>query len=301
MRMHMDGNRDGTSTKSAGGLLAPPPPPSGKYVAVPTEMNMNMHMFGGMYAPTDWVTLMVMIPFLTQDMDHRTAPSPMAPGGGKFTTRTKGIGDISASAMIRLLDWNSHKVHLNAGVGFPTGSMDEKDNTPASMGRNVVLPYPMQPGSGTFSLLPGATYNGRTDHLSWGAQGMGTIRLGKNDEDYRLGNEYMLTGWGAVKLFDWVSGGARLQWRQWFNIHGSDDRLTAPGGIPAKNFIPTADPDRRAGRSLEIGPSVNFLIPSGPAKGIRVGVEALLPIYRYLDGPQLETDWTLTAGIQYAF
>jgi len=46
---------------------------------------------------------------------------------------------------------------------------------------------------------------------------------------------------------------------------------------------------------------VNFVIPSGPGKGVRLGVEALLPLYRHLDGPQLETDWTLIAGIQYAF
>jgi len=291
MRMHMNGNRDGTRTQSARNLLRP----NGKYVAVPTKMNMNMHMFGAMYAPTDWVTLMLMVPVLTKDMDHKTA------AGGRFTTRTKGVGDITASALIRVFEGESHRLHLNASVGFPSGSMDEKDNTPVSMGRNVILPYPMQIGAGTFSLQPGATYNGNLDPFSWGAQGMGRIQLGTNDEGYRLGNEYMLTGWGAAKLFDWLSAGARLQWRQWFNITGNDGRLGAPMGILAKDFIPTADPDLRAGRTLELGPSVNFVIPSGPGKGVRLGVEALLPLYRHLDGPQLETDWTLIAGIQYAF
>lgn len=291
MRMHMDGNRDGTHDRSVGSLLQP----TGNYVAAPTEMNMNMHMFGGMYAPTDWATLMLMVPILTKDMDHRTAP------GGKFTTRTKGLGDISASVLIRLLENENHGLHLNAGVGFPTGGMNEKDKTPASMGLQVILPYPMQLGAGTFSLQPGVTYNGRTDRFSWGAQGMGKIQLARNDEDYRLGNEYMLTGWAAATLFDWMSAGARVQWRQWFNISGQDDRLGAPMGIPAEDFVPTADPDQRAGQSLELGPSVNFVIPSGPAQGIRLGLEALLPLYRNLDGPQLETDWTFIAGVEYAF
>ncbi len=35
-------------------------------------MDMEMHMLGVMYAPSDDVTLMAMVPFVRLDMDHRT-------------------------------------------------------------------------------------------------------------------------------------------------------------------------------------------------------------------------------------
>ncbi len=291
MRMHMDGNREGTDSVSAGSILRP----NGKYPVVPTEMNMQMHMVGAMYAPKDWVTLMAMFPFVVIDMDHRTAT------GQKFTTRSSGIGDIKTTALIRLLQRPGHTAHLNAGVSWPTGSIDRKDNTPASMGQNTQLPYPMQLGSGTVDLLPGVTYSGQGDWSSWGSQAMGTIRLGRNSENYRFGHEYMLTSWAAAVPHPWFSIGGRIQWRQWFDVEGQDDRLGSPMGIPAKDFVPTADPDLRGGMQLDIGPSVNFITKKGALKGLRFAFEMLLPVYRDLDGPQLETDWTLTAGIQYAF
>jgi hypothetical protein len=38
----------------------------------------------------------------------------------------------------------------------------------------------------------------------------------------------------------------------------------------------------------------------GALAGLRLAVEFVAPLYQDLDGPQLETDWTLTTGIQYA-
>jgi hypothetical protein len=42
-------------------------------------------------------------------------------------------------------------------------------------------------------------------------------------------------------------------------------------------------------------------MPSGPLLGIRLDLEAGLPVYEHLDGPALETDWIVTAGLQHAF
>jgi hypothetical protein len=105
------------------------------------------------------------------------------------------------------------------------------------------LPYPMQIGSGTYDLLPGMTYTGESSFLSWGAQAMGTIRLGDNKNDYRLGNRVDLTAWLAHNWTRWLSTSVRLAWSHWGNINGSDDELN-----PAA--VPTADPNRRAGNRL---------------------------------------------------
>ncbi len=295
-RMRMDGNLDGTNDRSIGEIVRP----GGDFLVTPTDMDMQMHMFGIMWAPHDRVTLMGMLPYVILEMDHQTAM------GVDFTTRSKGLGDISVAALVGLWENETHSFHLNAGVSFPSGSIDRKDDTPASMGKNVQLPYPMQLGSGTVDLKPGLTYNGRLDFLSWGAQASGVIRLGRNEENYRLGNRYNLTSWGAVPLFEWMSVGGRVSWEQWLDVQGKDDRipdLTLPDGtvVPAKNVIPTADPDLRGGERLDIGPSINLVATRGMFKGVRFGVEALFPAYQNLDGPQLESKWRLIAGLQYAF
>lgn len=43
---------------------------------VPTGMTMDMHMLGAMYAPSDRLTLMAMLPYIKKDMDHITFAGP---------------------------------------------------------------------------------------------------------------------------------------------------------------------------------------------------------------------------------
>ncbi|WP_156346373.1 hypothetical protein [Verrucomicrobium spinosum] len=46
---------------------------------------------------------------------------------------------------------------------------------------------------------------------------------------------------------------------------------------------------------------MNFRVPNGPLKNQRLAVECLWPVYQDLNGVQLERDWTLYAGWQWAF
>ncbi|MDJ0798369.1 MAG: transporter [Calothrix sp. MO_167.B12] len=279
MLMSMNGNRDGTDKLSDSEVLQ-------QFMVTPTKMTMEMHMFGAMYAPSDNLTLMAMVPYVVKDMDHITR------SGVRFTTNSEGFGDIKTSALYKIFDDNNQRIHLNLGASFPTGSINERDDTPA--GNNQILPYPMQIGSGTFDLLPGITYLGQSKQNSWGAQAMGTLRLGENSNGYRLGNQFLLTGWVARNWTEWLGTSLRLTGRTWGNIDGEDDRLNPM-------MIPTADPDRRGGTQLDIGFGVNLYAPKGDLKGSRLAVEFELPLYRSLDGPQLETDWQLTLGLQAAF
>ncbi|MEM7009128.1 MAG: transporter, partial [Thermodesulfobacteriota bacterium] len=182
MFMDMDGNRIGTNKVSNQRVLE-------DFMVTPTDMTMQMHMFGLMYAPTDYITIMGMLPYVKKSMNHLTRM------GTRFKTESSGIGDIKFTGLIKIFDNYRQRVHLNAGMSFPTGSIDEKDRTP--MGPNQQLPYPMQLGSGTFDLLPGITYLGQFNNISWGSQVSGVIRLGENDRDYTLGNVLDLTAWGA--------------------------------------------------------------------------------------------------------
>jgi hypothetical protein len=236
---------------------------------------------------------MLMVPLVRLEMDHRTR------AGTTFTTRSDGIGDISATALIDLWKGDGHKVHANLGLSFPTGSISEQDKLPTSGGSTVRIPYPMQLGSGSYELLPGVTYNGNANAWSWGAQARGTIRLNDNHATYRLGNEYALTGWGALELARWVSVSLRTEWTHNMNIDGRDESSSLDPNAPPT--VPTKDPGRQAAMRLDLLGGVNFMVPSGPLLGVRLALEAGLPICERLDGPALETDWIMTAGLQYAF
>lgn len=276
MFMNMEGNRDGTNSLSDSEVLE-------DFMITPVDMTMEMHMFGAMYAVSEDVTLMAMVPYVSKEMEHLTR------SGRRFTTNSEGIGDIKTTALYTIFDRDKQRVHLNLGVSFPTGSINERDDTPA--GDNQILPYPMQIGSGTFDLLPGITYLGQSKKGSWGAQALTTLRLGKNDNGYRLGNKYQLSGWIGRNWTDWLSTSVRLTGTTWGDIDGADDRLNPM-------MIPTADPDRRSGTQVNVGFGVNLYAPEGDLQGSRLAIELELPIYRDLDGPQLETDWQLTLGLQ---
>ncbi len=279
MRMDMAGNRDGTTDLTPAQVLQ-------QFPVTPTEMTTDMHMLGVMVAPTDELTLSLMAPYVFKSMEHITRM------GTRFTTQSNGFGDIRLMGLYKILDQDRQRIHLNAGISFPTGSTNQRDDTPA--GLNQVLPYPMQLGSDTFDLHPGITYLGQSEGWSWGGQALGTIRLGTNGNSYRLGNRLNITGWGARRWNNWFSTSVRLNGNTWGNISGADPRLNPV-------IIPTADPNRRGGTRLDVGLGLNFLVNKGALAGHRLAIEFALPVYQSLDGPQLETDWLLTVGWQKAF
>jgi hypothetical protein len=278
MFMDMDGLRDGTTSVSAQQVLD-------NYMVTPLEMSMEMHMVGFMYAPSDDLTLMAMLPVVEKAMDHRTRM------GREFTTETSGFGDLKLAALYDIWQSGNHQVHINAGVSLPTGGIDEEDDTPA--GRSV-LPYPMQLGSGTYDLMPGLTYLGHAQETGWGAQIQGTYRIDENDNDYALGDRYDMSAWVSRSFCTWMSGSLRLVHADWSNIDGADPSLNP-------QMVPTADPNLRGGNRTELGFGVNLFAAEGFAKGHRFAAEVLWPIREELNGPQLETDLSVVVGWQKAF
>jgi hypothetical protein len=152
MNMQMDGMRSGTERVSSSDVF------DANYAVAPESMSMEMHMLGAMYPPTDKLTLMVMANYIETEMNHLVNPAVagMINGGESgFTTESSGLGDLKISALYRFYLEGNHKAHFGLGLSLPTGSIDEKDDTPAMGGRQrQQLPASMQLGSGTFDLLP---------------------------------------------------------------------------------------------------------------------------------------------------
>ncbi|MGH1419677.1 MAG: hypothetical protein ACRBCJ_12530 [Hyphomicrobiaceae bacterium] len=304
MRMEMDGNRIGDDRVSPETIATTVPnrffgrmgqPPTLR--VVPTRMTMDMHMFGAMYAPTNNLTLMAMLNYVDKEMEHVTFRGGMGTTRlGTFTTEAKGIGDTKIGGLYRLYDDHIHHFHLNMGLSLPTGSITKRDRVlaPNGMRPDLRLPYPMQLGSGTVDLLPGLTYTGKKGSFSWGAQYMADIRLeDENDEGYALGDKHSLTSWIAYRVSPWASASFRVNAMTQDSIDGIDLNVVAP--------VQTADPNNHGGERVDLLWGVNLLAPEGALKGHRLAVEFGLPVYQNLNGPQLETDWTLAVGWQKAF
>lgn len=300
MQMGMKDNRDGTSGLSpadiSGDVANTSGAGPGTMRIVPTEMTTRMHMLSAMYGVTDRVTIMAMAHYIDRDMDHITFAGGNADLEiARFNTSTQGWGDTKLAALYDLTPEKPYSIVAKAGISLPTGSIKERDNIINPMGnaQNIRLPYAMQLGSGTYDLEPAITYTDSKDSYSWGGQYTAQIRLGENSQDYTLGDKHKLSAWGGYQLIPWLGSTLRLTAEHEGKIEGRDTNIAGP--------VQTADPDNYGGKRLEIGVGFN-ITPQQPAwKAHSIAIEASLPVYQNLNGPQLERDYGITARYRFGF
>ncbi|MGH8633991.1 MAG: DUF3570 domain-containing protein, partial [Burkholderiales bacterium] len=129
----------------------------------PEEMSMHMHMLDIMYAPTDWLNLMLMPQFLDMEMTLRdledAPPPPDDTPPSHFTQHgTGGVGDTLMFALLKLFDVPGHHMHLGLGLSAPTGEVDIRLRPMHQSRTDEFIHYHMQLGSGTWDFLPSLTY-----------------------------------------------------------------------------------------------------------------------------------------------
>ncbi|WP_290701743.1 transporter [Lacinutrix sp.] len=285
MSMNMEGLKTGNNNVSPSSILIPN---GGQYMVTPTRMPMDMHMLGLMYAPNNRVTLSVMANYMSMEMDHITAM------GGQFATESSGFGDVKLGMLYKFFNKNKNQLHGNFSLSLPTGTFNNKDVTPASSGNEVVLPYPMQIGSGTFDATLGLTYLKQYEAFSFGSQLTGLLRIGENSNDYSLGNRYSLNNWLAFKANNWLSFSGRVEGLIVDEINGENPVLNP-------NMIITANTNNSGGTYINSGLGFNLYVPNGTLKNLRLGFEYATPFLQNVNETQLKTNETITFGLQYAF
>ena len=255
------------------------------FMVAPQKMQMQMHMLGLMYSPHDRVTLMAMLNFLHNSMDLSTKM------GMLFTTESGGVGDFSLGALISIVESRKHSFHGQAALSFPTGSINQKDDTP--MMDDAQLAYPMQMGSGTWDPTIGFTYNGHSHIYGWGAQASYKPRFGNNHNDYRLGNVFNSTAWAAFKAFDLMQFSVRMNFSNTQEINGADPMLNPM-------MMPLFNPANSGGSQIDILGGVSIHIDKGALNGLRLAAEAGYPMYQHVSGIQMKRSVIATFGIQYS-
>lgn len=269
----------------------------------PTEMTMNMHMLDLMYAPTDWLTLMLMPQFMDMHMNMRQLNGAPAPTYDDFKLiehhtlhehTTSGFGDTSAYAMFKVFNRKNHHVHATLGISAPTGDVGIRlrDNHRIDVG---YYHYGMQLGSGTWDFKPSVTYTGEIDRWSWGAQMSGTKRLqDQNKSNYALGDVFQTTAWGAYSIYDWLSASFR-------GIYTVEGTIKGEYQGVYHRLGPVDYSSNYGGRYWDIGMGLSATVPTGDLQGNRFGVEWVQPLSDDVNGYQLPRQGTINASWNYGF
>ncbi len=309
---------DGSQFVSDAALVAAGCGPNPCFLA-PKSMAMHMHMLDLMYAPTDWLTLMLMPQFVDMSMSMQKLdglPDGASPNNNVGAAvdeygnvldvaqhiphhivnghENGGIGDLGMYAMVKLFDDPIHHLHVTAGLSAPTASIDSKIRKNHGV-EGGYLHYGMQLGSGTWDFKPSATYTGQSNDWSWGAQTAGTFRMeSANPSGYALGDLYQVTAWGGYGITPWLQASVRGVYTVQAAIDGAFN-----GQI--NQFGPMDYPGNYGGRYWDVGFGVSALIPSGSLAGNRLSVEWLQPVTDDVNGFQLQREGALSASWSASF
>ncbi len=265
----------------------------------PREMTMHMHMFNLMYAPTDWLNLMVMPQIVNMDMKMDPLPNDGEDGGGHVSA---GLGDTLMVAMVKLFETEHHHLHLGLGFSAPTGSIEATFDDTESV-TSELQSYGMQRGSGTWDFVPSLTYLGKVGEWSWGAQVRGIKRMqDRNKLGYALGDEVQGSIWAGYQPLDWLSFSIRNVYKVQGKVKGQFNRIIPPEDPPVEpEPTPLENTQNYGGKFWDIGLGVNLMVPSGEFSGHSLSIEWLQPVIHDYNGYQLERDGTLSVRWGYAF
>ena len=251
-----------------------------RYAEVPASFTGRTHTLGVLYAPLERLALGLFLPIEQKKLQ-------VLQGGALEESETTGVGDAKVLFLIPFIRNGLQQTQLNFGFSFPTGSIQQRNSV-----TGLRDPYILQLGSGSWDAVWGITYSGSYRNLSWGGQFEGLYRIADNSVGYRLGTVYQASAWFAGGFGRWFSASGRFAWTKRGNLSGSDPELD-------RALSPLNDPYMQGGTTLEVGPGLNILLPI--LGGQRLSVEAMFPLYQYLDGPQLAYDYTISVGWKWIF
>jgi hypothetical protein len=184
-----------------------------------------------------------------------------------------GLGDIQTLARYRFY----HDAKSNAGVRFglklPTGDIREKNSAGEEAERSL------QPGTGSVDTLLGAYYNHHDGNLGWFVQG---------------------TWQQAVHERDNFKPGRKLNADVGVSYSATPDlslMLQLNLQHKSKDTGSNAEPQESGSRTVSLSPGLSYRITGNTH--IYGFVQA--PIYQYVRGTQLTSDWSAAVGINTSF
>jgi len=299
--MRMEGMRQGVTSVNESSLLGMPA--AGKFMAVPTSMDMSMLNLTMGYSFSEKFFAGVMGMYSRNNMDMRfNAPMQAMTGRSGYTMKSDGFADTMLMAKYLLHADDplipTRQISLFAGLSLPTGSITKRNTEhPLAVRKNELQPYGMQLGSGTFDPTLGLLYQGSSSPLWWGANAMYTARLQDNNQGYRKGDEaradmYLMYQVRVDTVLELQLNG---KWSDRIKGQANEALTGASGhatqGVAASPFMtPLWDPNNYGGTQLFTTLGIQWQPVPMQVLNLQVG----LPLYRRLNGVQMETDWRVS-------
>jgi hypothetical protein len=246
------------------------------YANTPTKMTVDMLTANFMYMLNPHISFMIMSAYLKKQMDNQNR------SGQEFTTNASGITDTEFFILYNLLKNKKQSFDIHFGISLPTGSINKKDNVPAG---RILLPYPMQLGSGTFDPVIDIEYiRLLSKTLSWETEFNTDLHLYKNNNHYALGNEYAINTSLNNQFNSIFAGFITLDGASWGNIRGANPELNPLAS-------PTANPKTQGGKSLSLLLGIELEGQKGIWKKQSLQFDIGNTVSQYTNGPQLKKSW----------
>jgi hypothetical protein len=253
------------------------------FTFVPVERTLDAHMFGVGVGITDAFTVAARAAWL--EKNRTTAGDSVV-----FFNETSGISDVEVDALYEFYRAGPYRGHFQLGALIPVGSVEERGDFPDAT--NVILPYEMQIGTGSWAIAPGVTGQAMNEVGSVGAQIRAIFWLTDNDRGWRPGNQLEGELWAGYRFNDFVSVSGGVRGIHTSALQGFDPDLETfrdPGDLALSVATERVD--------LPLG--VNLRLPPGsPLAGQRLSVEAVWTVHEESDGPILADDWGFIVGFQ---
>lgn len=213
---------------------------------------------------------------------------------GKSFTGTAGFSDFTTTIVYKFYDDPVNRLQINIGAAYPLGLNTANNISLRSDGLFVTsrASYGGQPGSHTFDFLPGILYGGNIGPYSWGLAYRGRLPVVNNPEGWRYGNGHELDGWVGYQPIPEVTATLRVAAATQGRIRGFDPEMNGKS--------PGANPTFYGGQRAEI---FGGIILEGKIIGfnaIALAIEAGVPFYQNLNGPQQKENWQAGFHLRYA-
>ncbi|MDH5728251.1 MAG: hypothetical protein OEZ58_04635 [Gammaproteobacteria bacterium] len=254
-----------------------------KYMMVPRNMSMDMHMLMLMYHTREYM-LMGMLHYMSNSMEMYSRDETAS------QMYSKGLADSVVTATFA----GPKNISFMVGMSFPTGSTDVRGPMThlAGIVTQEKYPYGMQLGSGSYEFKQGITIESPIQFLQWSLSYEYTARLNRNKHDYRLGNILQSNAWLKMNFTNNISAKVTAQARNVETTLGFDAENEAN-----REMSPAMDARNYGGRRFDLG----FGLRYENSKMTSVDLSFSAPVYQDLNGPQMKTLWLANVGLGYMF
>jgi hypothetical protein len=287
---NFSGQRIGTRGVSSDFVVATVPylfNPTQTLRLVPQNVALAVQQLGIAYGVTKDVALVVNAQMLERNLDMLTfrGLGRSVDRLGMSYTGTDGFGDLVAAGVYRVYQDDVHRFQVNLGMSFPTGRNEDTFTLLQPTGTYATSRafYALQPGAGTYDIMPGAAYAGYLDQWSWGLSYRGRLPLGANPEGYRWGDYHEANVWGGYTWTPGLTTTLRVNASTLGQIRGLDWEI--------RGRAPAANPAFYGGQRIEIFGGATVSGKFVGYENFSIAVEAGLPAYQNLNGPQIMKDW----------